>query len=135
MKFLFLTQNDEDVLLFSHQTSSMKHHLTETHKHNLEIQNVMFYSQSISVNVFILVKAFSLFAPSQNDQLQTRIQEQELLSSQQEISHKSDTSDREEFISKLHADVTVLEQKLSSTQDQVCIRIFKIITFNNHCGV
>ena len=37
VNFWFLTQNDEDVLLFSHQTSSMKHHLTETHEHNFEI--------------------------------------------------------------------------------------------------
>ena len=38
----FLTQNDEDILFFSHQTSSMKHHLTETHRHNFEIPNIVF---------------------------------------------------------------------------------------------
>ena len=36
LKFRFFTQNNKDVLLFSHQTSSMKHHLTETHKQNFE---------------------------------------------------------------------------------------------------
>ena len=37
-KFWFLTQNDEDVLLFIviRQAQSMKHHLTETHEHNSE---------------------------------------------------------------------------------------------------
>ena len=30
------TQNDENVLLVNHQTSSMKRHLTETHEHNFE---------------------------------------------------------------------------------------------------
>ena len=42
----FLTQNDEDVLLFSNHTSSMKHHLTERHEHNFEIQNIVLSSQS-----------------------------------------------------------------------------------------
>ena len=49
VKFWFLTQNDEDVLLLSHQTSSMKHHLTETHKHNFEIHNIVLSSQSVSL--------------------------------------------------------------------------------------
>ena len=30
-KFWILTKNDKDVFLFSHQKSSVKHHLTETH--------------------------------------------------------------------------------------------------------
>ena len=42
-KFWFFIQND--VLLFSHQTSSMKQHLTETHEH-LEIFNIVLSSQS-----------------------------------------------------------------------------------------
>ena len=33
---------NEDSFLFSHQTSSMKHHLTETHEHNFEIHNAVF---------------------------------------------------------------------------------------------
>ena len=37
----FSPQNAEDVLLFSHQISSMKHHLTETHEHNFEIHNIV----------------------------------------------------------------------------------------------
>ena len=41
-------KNDEDVLLFSHQTSWMNHHLTETHEHNCEIHNIVLSSQSIS---------------------------------------------------------------------------------------
>ena len=39
--------NDEYVLLFSHQTSSM--HLTETHGHNSEIHNIVLSSESISL--------------------------------------------------------------------------------------
>ena len=50
----FLTQTDSDVLLFSHQTSSMKHDLTVTHEHNFEIYNVMLSSQSISSNVRVI---------------------------------------------------------------------------------
>ena len=51
VKFWFLTQKDEDVLLFSHQTSSMNHHLTETHEQNFEIHNIVFSSQSISLSI------------------------------------------------------------------------------------
>ena len=40
VKFWFLTQNYENVLLFSHQTSSMKHHLREAHEHNFRIHNI-----------------------------------------------------------------------------------------------
>ena len=36
----------EDIVLFSHQTSSMKHHLTETHKHKSEIHNIVLSLQS-----------------------------------------------------------------------------------------
>ena len=32
-----------------HQTSSMKHHLTETHEHNFEVHNIVLPSQSISL--------------------------------------------------------------------------------------
>ena len=39
-----------DVLLFSHHTSSMKHHLTETHGHNFESHNIVLFSQSISLS-------------------------------------------------------------------------------------
>ena len=53
VKFWFLTPNDEDVLLFSHQTSSMKHHLIETQEHHFEIQNIVLSSQSISLHKFI----------------------------------------------------------------------------------
>ena len=51
MKFWFLNQNDEDVLLFSHQTSSMKHQLTETHEHNFEIHNIVLLSQSFPLTL------------------------------------------------------------------------------------
>ena len=47
LKFWFLTQNDENVLLYSHQPSSMKHHLTETHEQNFEIHNIVLSSQSV----------------------------------------------------------------------------------------
>ena len=49
MKFWFLTQNDDYVLLFSHQTSSMKHHLSETHERNFEVHKMVLSSQSISL--------------------------------------------------------------------------------------
>ena len=49
VKFWFLTQNDENILLFSYQTSSMKHHLTETHEHHFEIHNIVLSSHSISL--------------------------------------------------------------------------------------
>ena len=39
--------NDEDVLLFSHPTISMKHHLTETHKQACKIRNIVSTLQSI----------------------------------------------------------------------------------------
>ena len=38
--------NDEDVLLFSHHTSSMKHYFTETLQHNFEIHNIVLSSQN-----------------------------------------------------------------------------------------
>ena len=44
---IFITLNDEDVLLFSHQTISMKHHLTETHKQACKIRNIVSILQSI----------------------------------------------------------------------------------------
>ena len=47
----FSPKSDEDVLLFSHQTSSMKHHRTETHKYNFEIHNIVLSSQSIFLKV------------------------------------------------------------------------------------
>ena len=42
---ILISHPDEDVLLFSHQTSSMKHHLTETHEHNFEIYDIVLSSQ------------------------------------------------------------------------------------------
>ena len=48
-KFWFLTQNDEDILLISYETSSMKYQLTETPEHNFEIHNIVLSSQSISL--------------------------------------------------------------------------------------
>ena len=48
-QFWFFMQNNKDVLLFSHQTSSMKHHLTETHEQNFETHNIVLSSQSISL--------------------------------------------------------------------------------------
>ena len=47
MKFWILTQNNIDVLLFSHQTRSLKHDFTEAHKHNFEIHNIVLFSQGI----------------------------------------------------------------------------------------
>ena len=44
-----LLNSDRAVLLFSYQTSSVKHHLTETHEHNFEIHNIVLSSQSISL--------------------------------------------------------------------------------------
>ena len=52
VKFLFLTHNDEDILLFSHQTSSMKYHLTETHEHNFKIHNMVLSSNRYLVKLF-----------------------------------------------------------------------------------
>ena len=52
MKFWFLTQNDNNILLFSHQifklNEFMKHHLPETHKVNFETHNIVLSSQTIS---------------------------------------------------------------------------------------
>ena len=48
-EILISPQNDEDVLLFSHQTRSMKHHLTETHEHYFEFHNIVLSSQGISL--------------------------------------------------------------------------------------
>ena len=45
----------EDVLLFSQQNSSVKHHLMETHEHNLEIHNIVLSSQSISLRIITLL--------------------------------------------------------------------------------
>ena len=47
--FWFLTQNDKDVLLFSHQTNSINHDVTETHEHIFEIHNIVLSLQSISL--------------------------------------------------------------------------------------
>ena len=58
VKFWFLTQNDDDVLLFSHQTSSMKHQLTETREHNFEIHNMALSSQSSLVLVSLLYHTY-----------------------------------------------------------------------------
>ena len=44
---IFITLNDEDVLLCSHQTISMKHHFTETHKQACKIRNIVSALQSI----------------------------------------------------------------------------------------
>ena len=49
VKLWVLTPNDEDVLLFTHQTSSVKHHLTETYGNNFEIHNIVLSSKSISL--------------------------------------------------------------------------------------
>ena len=53
-----LTPNDEDILLFSHKTSSMKLHHTETHEDNFEIPNIVLSSQitCISVGCVLLTK-------------------------------------------------------------------------------
>ena len=65
VKFLFLTQIDEDVLLLSH-TSSMKHHLTETHEHNFEIHNIVLSSQSISLTLIHIVSRTQMRAIKSN---------------------------------------------------------------------
>ena len=44
-----LTQNAKDVFLFSHQTSSMKHHITETHGHDFKFHNIVLFSQRIDL--------------------------------------------------------------------------------------
>ena len=53
VKFWFLTQNAEDVLLFSHQISSLKYNLTETHEQNSAIHNIVLSSQSISWDTIV----------------------------------------------------------------------------------
>ena len=40
---------NEDLLFFSHQTSSIKHHVTETHEHTFEMHNIVLSSESISL--------------------------------------------------------------------------------------
>ena len=42
-------------MFYSHQTSSTKHHLTETHEHNFEIDNIALSSQGISLKLDVLL--------------------------------------------------------------------------------
>ena len=53
---ILISQNDEDIVLFSRQTNSMERRLTETEEHNFEIHNnVALCLQSLSlIQVFMI---------------------------------------------------------------------------------
>lgn len=55
----------------------------------------------------------------QGDRLQTKLQEVELTCSQTDINHRGVVADREEHISKLSAEIRVLEERLEQQQHQV----------------
>ena len=48
------------VLLFTYQTSSMKHHLTETREHNFEIHNIVLILTKYLFSVFPLTLNMAL---------------------------------------------------------------------------
>ena len=53
------------------------------------------------------------------DRLRTQIQEMQLTASQVDMAHRAEVADREEHLSKLVADVRVLEERLAQSHDQV----------------
>lgn len=60
----------------------------------------------------------------QIDRLQTEVQEKEMALSQKETMYRSEVADREEEISRLKADLSVLHDKLAQSEGQVVLSFF-----------
>ena len=64
-----------------------------------------------------------LFCLPKVDQSQTRLTEKDLAASQMELAHKAILTDRDEHISRITADMRILEDRLSKAQQQVWIKM------------
>ncbi len=60
----------------------------------------------------------------QCDRLQTRLQEQQLVSSQAELTHKAESADKDDVIVKTQADLRVMAERFANAQNQVSVSLF-----------